>query len=113
MKKTLLFATGMVLSSVVGIQTFAFEKVLFQQESNIELERGADTLMVNSLSMGHQFFGLMNQNLLKSSQPFELCSASDSVERRGCCSHHDGVCGCSGGRAVCCDGSFSPSCGCN
>ena len=32
--------------------------------------------------------------------------------RRGCCSHHGGVCGCSGGRAVCCDGSYSPSCGC-
>ncbi len=32
--------------------------------------------------------------------------------RRGCCSHHGGVCGCSNGRAVCCDGSYSPSCGC-
>lgn len=36
----------------------------------------------------------------------------DKAERRGCCSHHDGVCGCSGGRAQCCDGSLSPSCGC-
>jgi hypothetical protein len=33
--------------------------------------------------------------------------------KRGCCSHHQGVCGCSGGRAACCDGSLSPSCGCN
>ncbi len=32
---------------------------------------------------------------------------------QGCCSHHQGVCGCSGGRAVCCDGQYSPSCGCN
>ena len=31
---------------------------------------------------------------------------------RGCCSHHGGVCGCSGGRALCCDGTLSPSCGC-
>jgi hypothetical protein len=30
----------------------------------------------------------------------------------GCCSNHQGVCGCSGGRAVCCDNTFSPSCGC-
>ena len=37
----------------------------------------------------------------------------DIYEQRGCCSHHGGVCGCSGGRAVCCDGSYSPSCGCN
>lgn len=33
--------------------------------------------------------------------------------RRGCCSHHGGVCGCSSGRARCCDGSLSPSCGCD
>ncbi|MBP3820210.1 hypothetical protein J6G99_01030 [bacterium] len=33
-------------------------------------------------------------------------------ERSGCCSHHGGVCGCSYGRAKCCDGSLSPSCGC-
>ena len=34
-------------------------------------------------------------------------------ERRGCCSHHGGVCGCQGGRALCCDGTLSPSCGCD
>jgi hypothetical protein len=34
--------------------------------------------------------------------------------KRGCCSHHNGVCGCnaSAGRQLCCDGSTSPSCGC-
>jgi len=31
---------------------------------------------------------------------------------RGCCSHHKGVCGCDNGRVVCCDGNYSPSCGC-
>ena len=30
----------------------------------------------------------------------------------GCCSWHGGVCGCSGGRKSCCDGTTSPSCGC-
>jgi len=35
-----------------------------------------------------------------------------AVEKRGCCSHHKGVCGCSDGRAICCDGSPSPTCGC-
>jgi len=34
-------------------------------------------------------------------------------EQRGCCSHHGGVCGCSGGRKECCDGSLSPSCTCH
>ena len=34
--------------------------------------------------------------------------------RRGCCSHHGGVCGCNGGTGhqLCCDGQDSPSCGC-
>lgn len=32
--------------------------------------------------------------------------------KRGCCSHHDGVCGCKNGRQVCCDGTLSPSCTC-
>ncbi len=30
----------------------------------------------------------------------------------GCCSWHSGVCGCSGGRQLCCDGTLSPSCTC-
>jgi len=33
--------------------------------------------------------------------------------QRGCCSWHNGVCGCQNGRTVCCDGSYSPSCRCN
>ena len=33
--------------------------------------------------------------------------------KRGCCSHHGGVPGCSsGGRTICRDGSYSPSCTC-
>ena len=38
---------------------------------------------------------------------------SPEQERRGCCSWHGGVCGCKGGRALCCDGTLSPSCGCD
>jgi hypothetical protein len=34
------------------------------------------------------------------------------AEKRGCCSHHGGVCGCNGGHTMCCDGKPSPSCGC-
>lgn len=36
-----------------------------------------------------------------------------TVNRQGCCSHHGGVCGCSSGSALCCDGNLSPSCGCD
>ncbi len=35
-----------------------------------------------------------------------------SVEKSGCCSWHNGVQGCSGGRVVCNDGTLSPSCTC-
>jgi len=34
------------------------------------------------------------------------------VDKRGCCSWHGGVCGCENGRAKCCDGALSPTCGC-
>lgn len=37
----------------------------------------------------------------------------DKEQRSGCCSHHGGVCGCVNGRAMCCDGVLSPSCGCD
>jgi hypothetical protein len=41
----------------------------------------------------------------------EGLSAAEA-DKRGCCSHHKGVCGCEEGRAVCCDGALSPTCGC-
>jgi len=33
-------------------------------------------------------------------------------EKRGCCSHHQGVCGCEGQNVKCCDGTLSPTCMC-
>jgi hypothetical protein len=32
---------------------------------------------------------------------------------QGCCSYHGGECGCSDGRDVCCDGTYSPTCSCH
>ena len=34
------------------------------------------------------------------------------IAKSGCCSWHHGVCGCRGGRVVCCDGTLSPTCTC-
>jgi len=48
-----------------------------------------------------------NKAVLSSNLDLDL-----DVERRGCCSWHQEVCGCSAGRAVCCDGMLSPTCGC-
>ncbi len=36
----------------------------------------------------------------------------EAQAQRGCCSSHQGVCGCLGGRTQCCDGTASPSCAC-
>jgi hypothetical protein len=36
----------------------------------------------------------------------------DELGQRGCCSYHQGVCGCQYGRVVCCDDTYSPSCTC-
>ena len=41
------------------------------------------------------------------------CLSSSEPERRGCCSHHGGVCGCGGTKALCCDGTLSKTCGCD
>jgi hypothetical protein len=35
------------------------------------------------------------------------------IAQSGCCSYHNGVSGCSGGRVTCNDGTTSPSCTCN
>jgi len=39
-------------------------------------------------------------------------ASGEILAGRGCCSWHQGQCGCSMGRVICCDGSTSPSCGC-
>lgn len=49
----------------------------------------------------------------KGSEKFKIAKIIEFDEKRGCCSWHGGVCGCSVGRAVCCDGTVSPSCGCD
>ncbi len=44
--------------------------------------------------------------------PVGPAGALEEAEKRGCCSHHQGVCGCSSGRTTCCDGTTSPTCQC-
>lgn len=43
----------------------------------------------------------------------DLTNSNSYDQQRGCCSHHGGVCGCEGGRKLCCDGTYSPSCTCH
>lgn len=52
-----------------------------------------------------------NKKLQSSKQ---ICKDVKAIElkQRGCCSWHGGVSGCSNGRIVCNDGTYSPSCTC-
>lgn len=34
------------------------------------------------------------------------------TSQQGCCSRHNGICGCRYGRVLCCDGTLSPTCRC-
>ena len=52
-------------------------------------------------------FGVQVFEIFNSNQPYNCTLAA-----RGCCSRHGGVCGCSGGRTKCCDGTLSPTCQC-
>ena len=42
----------------------------------------------------------------------QIFTSAEDPQGRGCCSWHGRVCGCEFGRAKCCDGALSPSCGC-
>jgi hypothetical protein len=62
--------------------------------------------------MGMAFWVVAVTWLLGAPAASSASTRPDPDEQRGCCSHHHGVCGCSGGRTVCCDDTFSPSCTC-
>jgi len=63
--------------------------------------------------MKHIIAVLLTLGAIQALVPTAKAEAFGPSEGRGCCSHHQGVCGCEGGRAKCCDGSLSPSCGCD
>ncbi len=53
---------------------------------------------------------IITQNSNKDNITFAIQELT--IEKRGCCSWHGGVKGCSGGRVTCNDGTYSPSCMC-
>jgi hypothetical protein len=56
--------------------------------------------------------GVLFSGLLIASDQVSQNGQTIVIAKRGCCSHHGGVCGCSGDMQQCCDGTISPSCGC-
>jgi hypothetical protein len=59
------------------------------------------------------FFAVLSFMMMPTSSAAPSHDAdADADEKRGCCSHHGGVCGCSSNHTTCCDGSMSPTCQC-
>ena len=58
----------------------------------------------------------VKQTPIPAQQPIECkgktYATAEEAMQSGCCSWHNGVCGCYNGRKTCCDGTTSPSCGC-
>jgi len=79
-------------------------------------------LLVFLVGLGSAYAGDVENNLTVDAAPTEavLCvkrmdEATVKITKcQGCCSRHGGVCGCNKvtGNVWCCDGSFSPGCGC-
>ena len=87
---------------LLSTQSFAFEE---------PIRKTIQTISSSCQSKNTNFSMIIETT----SSPSNQCQVQvyEEIARRGCCSHHGGVCGCSSdGRAQCCDGILSPSCGC-
>lgn len=93
---TVSFGSVSVADAVVTVDSEILEVDL--QQTNFQLDDTAEVLV-----------DLDNQGQACDGQTF--ASAEEALQS-GCCSHHNGVCGCRNGRKVCCDRTLSPSCRC-
>lgn len=103
----ILFFTAMLL-------TFAIYGANAAQEKKVQIEETSitscyvDQVLKGGVEVGKHFLSESQKQCGASED-----NAQEKVARSGCCSWHGGICGCSSsGRAVCCDGQLSPSCGC-
>jgi len=70
-------------------------------------------LSISFIVLSVYFLTILNTN--ENENEFKISKGENlfEIQRRGCCSWHGGVDGCSGGRVVCSDGTLSPSCTCH
>ena len=64
-----------------------------------------------SFASGDSTYSLINKikcDELKANNATQI-----EIANQGCCSWHDGICGCVSGKIYCCDMTWSPSCTCN
>lgn len=96
------------------LKTFSCILVLIFSVNSFGLEKNCDSNTDKGQDLSKtpdvlKIILIASTSSLTISNQFEI----GTDERRGCCSWHGGVCGCSNGRAVCCDQTYSPSCGCD
>jgi hypothetical protein len=77
------------------------------------LKVGLSERMALMTRLKHWIAGVMGIAVICALVPVAGAADVHDAEHRGCCSYHQGVCGCEGGRAKCCDGGLSPTCGCD
>lgn len=65
-------------------------------------------LLLSTSSLGIQVVAADQDSMLVTT----CKSTNKDVSGRGCCSWHNGQCGCRNGKVICCDGTESPTCEC-
>lgn len=80
----------------------------FLMEEQLELQRDQERRRIADEATRYLN---RRQALLDEEERLAQASAPQR-DSSGCCSWHDGVCGCSYGRVECCDGTTSPTCRC-
>jgi len=71
-----------------------------------------DVLLTMILTACSASTEISSSSLSKSLQCNHSAVISTELAKSGCCSWHQGVCGCKNGRQLCCDGTMSPTCMC-
>lgn len=61
------------------------------------------------LGSGYTWAEFFPSNL---NEPIHRAACYLQIAQRGCCSWHQGICGCTSPYVVCCDGTYSPTCRC-
>ncbi len=61
------------------------------------------------LGSGYTWAEFFPSNL---NEPIHRAACYLQIAQRGCCSWHQGICGCASPYVVCCDGTYSPTCRC-
>ena len=97
------------LIAALAFCVFAFSAVADEQQSTVDPKPAVEC----SAGKAADFLkALMETPEASGCQVQQTDAPIGDQAGQGCCSWHGGQCGCSAGQVVCCDGQYSPTCGC-